>query len=281
MDKIALRKLIEAGVKRARAPESVEGPDSVKDDITGLVLDRLVQAGQLALTYEEPWLFGEVIRGLLEIYRGALHAEEDGSHPNATAGQRLFQIGSRVWIIGADAVRRKRFDLIRELVLQRPVERAESTYWLRYTVTMAARGDTHAFRGKSLIGPVSEGIRERPQFFAAFGSNLDVVVDSLCQFDFLACVLVINETRDLSDVYPNFGGYYSERTIPIIEEVISGGPARTALGDVPNELLAEILRKLDRSTSQAFFGVNGWHGYNERIRTFIANHRSDTDSMRV
>ena len=36
MDKIALRKLVEAGVKRARAAESVEGPDCVQDDITVL-----------------------------------------------------------------------------------------------------------------------------------------------------------------------------------------------------------------------------------------------------
>ena len=92
---------------------------------------------------------------------------------------------------------------------------------------------------------------------------------------------MISETRDSCTRLSKLWGYDSERTIPIIEDVISGGPSRTALGDVPNELLAEILRKLDRSTSQAFFEVNGWHGYNERIRTFIANHRSDTDSMRV
>jgi hypothetical protein len=67
----------------------------------------------------------------------------------------------------------------------------KARFWLRDTVTTLAR--LQRFEKKSLIGPISEYVAERPVFYRRFRSNKDTVVNCLCQFDFLQCVISVAE----------------------------------------------------------------------------------------
>lgn len=153
----------------------------------------------------------------------------------------------------------------------------EENYWLRYAVTMASRGEiADVFKGKSLIGPASELVRDLPTIWALFHENMDEVVNHMCQFDFLACVTTVVATQDVTRCYPNFGAYYSHRTLPAVREVIRGGPARDAVGDVSHETLADILSAIDSIAREAFFSIAGWDGYNDAdILDFIRTHRTN------
>lgn len=272
MDKIAIRELLAAGVARAESYWSDQYAQTSPDLASESVLDRITQVGQLALAHEEAWLWSEVIDSLLTIYKLGLPTNHDAWHPAEHEARWLFTVGARVWILGAEAVRRGRFEGLRELVVQPPVERYEGTFWLRYTVTMAARGEIDVFRGKSLIGPISTMIGEKPQFFATYRQNLDEAVNSLCQFDFLACVITTLESKSTGSVYTNFAGYYSERTLPIVEQLVTRGPARTAIPDATDEMLAEVLQALDKVANEHFFGISGWHGYSSPVAEFIRQH---------
>jgi hypothetical protein len=144
-------------------------------------------------------------------------------------------------------------------------------------VTLASRGELkEAFKGKSLIGPVAEHLRGAPELGELFEQNQDVVVNALCQFDFLNCVIVVAETKDVDSCYPNFGGYYEHRTLPIVHDLIRGGASRAALPGVSDELLAEVLDAIDKETRHAFFGISGWHGYDREVAEYITTHSPKT-----
>jgi hypothetical protein len=101
---------------------------------------------------------------------------------------------------------------------------------------------------------------------------MDVVVNCMCQFDFLACLMVVGATDNLSDCYPNFGGYYSYRTVPIVHDLIQGGPSRTAVSAMTDQELAELLNELDTLAGNVFSTISGWgHGYggDEKVSTFL------------
>ncbi len=150
---------------------------------------------------------------------------------------------------------------------------SKGRFWLRDTVTALAR--LKRFEKKSVVGPISEYIAERPVFYRRFRNNKDEVVAYLCRFDFLQCVISVAETGDLTACYPNFGGFYKERTEPIIVDLVTGGKSREALPNIDDETLAKIIVDLDRLADREFFSYAAWdagHWSDKRVTEFLARH---------
>jgi hypothetical protein len=132
------------------------------------------------------------------------------------------------------------------------------------------------FQPRSLIPPATDYVAEHGVFFHRFRQEKDVVVNSLCQFDFLQCLIVFHSTGDDTRSFPNFGVYFKERTEPIIRQLIDGGPARSVLPGVDDARLAQMIRVLDQNAAHAFFGTAGWElGWSDpRIDDFLRQHDS-------
>lgn len=272
MDKIGLKELLheaqEAAAEAWTSESSDPGADLLLDSET--ILDRLAQMGLLALQHDEKWLWTHVLQSLVTVYRIGLPADTDAIRPPTTAASWLARVTQRVLLLGALAHKMQKYEEVRELVVQRPVNGNESGLWLRYTVTMASRGGvSDVLKGKSLIGPASEAIRQKPHVFTQFESNLDLVVNNMCQFDYLACVISLATTESAFSCYPNFGAYYSHRTLPVVHDLIDEGRSRTAVPGVENGFLAEIIEKLGRLAGRAFFEVSGFDGYDQRVAEFL------------
>ncbi len=275
MDEAGLRELVKTGVRLAsrkwketeeREPSSFAGTNP--EIVT--VIDRLAQLGLMSLDHRQPRLWAEVVEGLLEVYRLGVHQNGHAYRLPERDTWLLIDVVYRVLFLGAAAVRLKSFEQVRTLTLQIPLESRPDEYWIRFAVTMASRGEIgKAFKGKSLIGPASECVRERPQFFGTFEENLDEVVNCMCQFDFLQCVSAAAETKDLWACYPNFGGYYDYRTMPMVLDLIRNGPSRSVVPGITDAELAEILRNLDALVREQFFEVSGWEHYAAEVYEFI------------
>lgn len=264
MDRIGLLELIRIGVDAARTRiREHRTNDSIdvvwEDPQFGLILDRLTQIGILLLEHGVGELWDTLVNGVLQVYRAVLPTRAGYEEVSRAEGNILVMIIQRVFVLGAYAVHRQRFELLPTLVLQKPDREDGYYYWSRHAVTFAARAEVEgAFRGNSLIGPASEMVRTKSEFFALFDENMDVVVDAMCQFDAMQCILLVKQTGDLDACYPNFGGYWNHRTLPIIRDIAKGGRARHALGEMSDADLVTVLTELDRLASRAFFGVNGW-----------------------
>jgi hypothetical protein len=281
MDEVGIRELIRLAPnviaqRRRGTADNAGGANLSEDPKVVTVLDRVAQLLIIAIDHDAKLLFDEGVAALLKIYQMGLPEDTDTLRPPATDALFLATVIHRVLLAGAHAVQVKRFDLVPSLTLQRPVSRYEDTFWLRYAVTMAARGNIQdVFRGKSLIGPASDYVRTRKEFFGLFDENMDRVVDAMCQFDFLACVSTVLRTDDLYTCYPNFAGYYTYRTLPVVHDLVANGVSRRAIPGISNAQLAKVLYELDQVASREFFGISGWDPRYDRdptVEAFIAAH---------
>src|SRR5213083_1949971 len=156
MDEVGLRELIRSGVQAAKdgwleARKTGAPYPATSDSELTTILDRFVQMGVIALQHFVPWLWSETITGLLEIYRIGLPANPDTWKPPAGETRFMVDVTQRVMALGAAVIRLERYEYLRALALQTPVERWKDSHWIRYTVTLAFRGELReAFKGKSL-----------------------------------------------------------------------------------------------------------------------------------
>src|SRR5438046_2265675 len=128
MDEVGLRELIRSGVKAAKegwleVRKTGASYPTTGDSELGTILDRFVQTGVIALEHSVPWLWSETIRGLLEIYRIGLPADLVTWKPPAGETRFLVDVTQRVMALGAIGVRLKKYEYLRTLALQAPVER--------------------------------------------------------------------------------------------------------------------------------------------------------------
>jgi hypothetical protein len=247
------------------------------DTAAQTILDRVAQVGVSLIENRQHDDVSLVVDTLIHLYRAAGEPRPPtlAVVPLADERQALrwYDIATRVYVLGAIGVSVKAFAVVRQLVLQQPNEMRRGRFWLRDTVTALAR--LRRFEKKSLIGPISEYVAERPVFYRRFRGNKDEVVAHLCQFDFLQCVISVAEAGDLTACYPNFGGFYKERTEPIIIDLVTGGKSREALPGINDEVLAEIIAELDRLADREFFSYAAWdggHWSDRRVTEFLARH---------
>jgi len=245
------------------------------DTAAQTVLDRVAQIGMAVIENRQHEDLVLVIDTLIHLFRAAGEQRPPtlAVVPLSDDRQALrwFDIATRVYLLGAISVPLKGFAGTRQLVLQQPNEMREGRFWLRDTVTALAR--LKRFEKKSLLGPISEYVAERPVFFRRFRNNKDAVVASLCQFDFLQCVISVAEAHDLMACYPNFGGFYKERTEPIVTDLVTGGKSREALPNVDDRSLAKIIAELDQLADREFFSYAAWdagHWSDSRVTEFLA-----------
>jgi hypothetical protein len=105
----------------------------------------------------------------------------------------------------------------------------------------------------------------------------EAILDSVCQFDALGCLVVICErgTFDSGNFYPSFAGYYSRRTEPAIARLVSDPAMRRELFDGDNRCLADALVAVFDRASKESFRLGAWDGVDDQsVVRFIAENRT-------
>ena len=136
----------------------------------------------------------------------------------------------RIFALDAFAVRSRRWDAVRGLILQLPEGIAEDGYdtnRLRHALTMSSRAH-HFEEGDQELGllGVARGDAARLGCLRAggVGPDDDVLLTSLAQFDVLADIAAIGDARDVDGrvFYTNFARFYQSRIQGIVEKPSSG-----------------------------------------------------------
>ena len=262
MDKIGLRELLQLGVKELAQALEPNGPSSsvgaAEDARVGSLLDRIAQVGAIAAEHESPEAWDAVLGAFAEIIQLGRPKNEGLEGVSKEEARFLLEVSQRLMFVGAYARVLGRFELVRSLTLLHPIDDYHQYFWSRYSVTMISRGRIGEWH-KSLIGPASEFVRSRSEFFSLFKANMDSVVNAMCQFDFLQCVIVLLTTDfDDTKTYPNFGAYWNHRSIPIVKEIIQNDELRSLLNGATDVQLREAFLLLDASATRAFADYSGW-----------------------
>jgi hypothetical protein len=191
----------------------------------------------------------------------------------------------RVYALGALAVRREHWHAVRRLALaggrSRGWEMEGYRTWLRHALTMGAR--THVFserRGDrsvelSLLSLANRHVQRLPRLRPDIPADEEAALDSLCQFDFLAALAVIEATgeADRSHFYTNFARFESRRVTPVVVRMIEDRDARNQVASLDDPDLALAIAAISQYASKEAFRWVGWTGFrDERISEFLTAH---------
>lgn len=281
----SVRDLLDAGEEivradwRTNADRAPETAGISRATAASSALDRIAQIGLAALAQEQPDRFESVVDTMSALYREteARQTQADPLPPGDVVGRRRLDLALRLYILGASAVEREQYSVVLPLVLRRP-DKASRSLWLRETVTTMARSGQ--LKNKSLIPLVVSHAQGHPFFFRHFHESGEQLLSAACQFDFLQCLIAFVESGDVMAGYPNFGAYFNERTEPVVESVVTSGPARAALPQVDDRRLAKMIVELDEKTAHQFFDYAGWHARSWRsaaVKHFLADAYKPSD----
>lgn len=244
------------------------------DELATLV-GRVTSLAGMALRYERTMWLEPALKTLMRIYRLGFEPGTTADRRDAKAVDVWLIVLEHVMALGALAVRSDDWPAVRSIVT-RPPSTEEPYYrtWLRHGLTMASRAHRFEVQGggsKSLLVMASERAQALPALTA--GATDDEVLTSLCQFDMLSALVIIDETRSVStsNWYTNFARFYATRSEPAVQRLLTDAGMREVIFSGGDDMLAAALREIDRMASSEGFAYDGWWGYqSEDVKRFLA-----------
>ncbi|MBD5788371.1 ATP-binding protein [Cellulosimicrobium terreum] len=260
-------------------------------------LDLIAAVACQAALFDRPTEFAAAVDALWNAYQ-AVPVPADGvrlSGQNAERAAHELDVILRVFAVGAAVVRVRRWSMLGTLV-DRPVPVGQGyTYgtWLRHALVQASRAsllldENGAERGGqvlSLVRRLVAGTRllrpdRGPQATVTVWEDLapnDWILNSLCQFDVLWCVLAraLGRGNDRTKFYPSCAAFHQYRAQPVLDEIVSDADARRdTFGSLPDDTIAgAITTVLDLAVGQSH-NYGGWWGGVEdspTVARFIAD----------
>lgn len=282
---IALQRLLKDA--RARARAAIER-DEIETELADLV-DKLSCLAATLLEYEQDEWFDRVIALLAEIYSMPL-GENDAQrfgyatsiNPTEPAPRVWLLLITRVYGLGALAVRLKNWRAVRQLTIQLPerLDPAWDANWLRHALTMASRAQHLDEEGGKHASLLSLARREterlsclRPE---GFDGDDDVIITSLAQFDVLSNIAAIDGAGDTDPrvFWPNFARFRQERIQPVVERLLTDTEMRQALFRGSDADLACALAAIAKVAHQDGFRYDGFRSWERTpVGDFINEHK--------
>ena len=198
-------------------------------------LDKLTIVAVQALALGVPDITKRAVDTLITIYQQLDHD---------AAAQKL-EVIVHAYVIGAAAVRYRAWGVVRDLVLHPSSAHPSLDYvyssWIREGQVKASRSELFPgdSRGSLMIPSARllaiEHAAMRPYLPSVETSTYDSydspdrLLDSLCQFDILYCLVVAAEGRHYGEAYPASSAFRQERANPALSLVVSNSEVRREL----------------------------------------------------
>lgn len=272
-------------VRSVKADISVSNPD---EQARSNALNKLAAVAVQAVFAESRETFETVIKTIHEAYEASVEGYE-GDYSPAPRAAYWLDVALRLVCIGAAALRDEAWWTMVPLV-----DRRGNWYhpgWIRHALVQASRagllsGGTREdalmlvkARALAAAHPVlCPDIRAVREVGAGeeFEHN-DVLLNSMCQFDFTWCVvarLLHPEEGDSRLFYPSCAALFQDRTQPIIVRLATSAELRTAVfPDRTDEDWAGAMKRVLIVAEQQSHHSGGWWDgadYDQRVEAFVA-----------
>jgi hypothetical protein len=273
-DRIAIRHILNDAVARAR--EVIER-DEIETELAD-VLDKLTCLAAMFLQYEEREWFASVITTFLQIH--ALPVDEFSDRRfSLSTGIGSNEKGPRVWLLeltriyalGALAVRLGDWEAVRNITLQRPDKMDEYwKSWLRHDHVMLGRA--HHLKEEqegrevaiSLLSLARAEI-SRLHCLRADGTAAEdeAILTSLAQFDFLSNLVAIDGAGEAASsiFWPSFSRFRQDRIQPAADRLLVDQEMRSQVfgrGDDDLAIALASIGKVAMNDGFRYDGFNGW-----------------------
>ncbi len=278
-DLAPLRLLLLSTPRNVSAALREESPEISIDEL----LDRLTTIAATALVLDDDETFRSALEALVQVYE---YLWDASGYPRAdllvSSTEVALKVIEHVEALGGLLVRLRKFKLVRTLVLASPPVGALARYrnWIRHGVVQASRdrrmAELHedgSVKDVELPTRAERVVARLESLRPDYASDDAAILDSICQFDALACLVGMEDggSPDKKYFYPNFAKYYPQRVLPILERLVSNWPMRDALGlDDFGRLAANLKVLLDLVENEAF--PRPWNWESTPIGQFVHDH---------
>lgn len=310
-DAIALRRLILTLGTDASALVAGHAPEGTSE--TGnqgeldLLLDRLLAALALTVTYVQREWFDQLLKVLVDVYRSALDPTGNPLQiggPQSTISQGLIlRIAVGVEAVGGLAVRMGQLWAVRPLAMpdHKLIRQLREPSWIRHAVTSASWArllyvapHEEGEQSHQIGGPVVALARQLVERIPALRPDTQVspfelnaspaandnVLDSLIQFDVFWCVIAVAHSGREHHQYPSFASFYPHRAEPAfdaliddpeVRRIVLGGDGGTSGTDEAEEKLKATLRSVAVTAKHVAHseGRWGWWPESERLTSYL------------
>lgn len=284
---------IQRTLRTLRAEVSATCRSSDNWSSTQAALDRIAAIGGASMLDGNDAAFDLAIEAFEKTYRSAL--ESPGATYAAPGQEReaasLWRdIAARVLALLSLAVRGGTWKYVRPLVLQQIGSDPSSRYrsWLRHAIACAAGANVLVKpRSGEVIGgaiirfarevvtavPIlREGVEidETDYDIDAQPKAEDRLLDSVCQADFLWCLVVVAEAKSDNhhEFYPNCSAFYVRRTLPVVQLLVSDDRLRRLVIPDDDQVFADAIVGVDGSANAAE-GFRSWSVRTGEVERFI------------
>lgn len=243
------------------------------DELT-TIIGRVVSIAAQAVTYKRSGWFNESLATLARIYGFGFDARGSNRN-NATSEDLWLVLLEHILALGALAERKNDWAAVQALAVTPPG--GDSEYyasWMRHALTMAARS-RRLDDGTALVTRAAERVGELPALHPDIAPGTDEVLSSICRFDLLAVLAIIAETENRSDGgwYPNFARFYTQRSEPAVQKLLTDTAMRSIIFPLSDDDLAAALREVNRMSFSEGRRFNGWSGFDSTaVETFLKAH---------
>jgi hypothetical protein len=228
-------------------------------------------------------LHGEAADGTFKRSLSSLVTTYGQASEAGYAGANLFlEILKRVYALGSLAVRMRRWTLVRQLVMV-PVADGERPWpsWLRHGQIAASHTGLFDEAGALLISASRALVAAHPEMrpdlpddlapVVAVVNERDALMDSLCQFDALYCMLVAANPVRQSAYYPSFSGLSPRRIDPVLIAIATQPDVREDLfpGVGTEQVRGAMGAVLTFANSERGLSGNFWSEPSEEVRDFL------------
>jgi len=233
-------------------------------------LDKLLMASSLLIQYDNIGPFNSLVSNFNGIYQfGGKGGIRDSEKEHLSSSVIWKEVIIRVYTLGALAVFFEKFEAIPILTAkpwpkEYPSEAISLRFWARHAVTMLGR--ERRLQPLSLCVAANEKVGELKWLFKKFRNDEDLFLNAVCQFDFLQCICGLFKSgfSNYDDVFPSFGIFPNQRTEPIVLDLVLKGKSRSAIPELTDQELANVIISLDKHATERFSNFDRWDRNNWR-----------------
>jgi len=292
-----------AAVRRAlhqTGPARRRWTDPGHNDEIETALDRMVAAAAVAVQHANRECFNFAVGLMFELYTAALSSSAETTARPGHQHQAAWlwrSVAARVLALLAMIVRFRAWAFVPDLVLKQIGPGGDDyTYhsWMRHAVTEASRQnlllqEDGAPANGALLSFAREAVRRVPalrfdlaaeevdrQTLLPPEGEPDDLLDSLCQADFLWCLVVVTKCHasrwDIGhEFYPSCSAYFAGRTQPLVNEIVGSDAIRLALfGSGSDFDLGPAIAEVDATAGQQ--ARYRWTVRTPRVDDWIKTH---------
>lgn len=246
-----------------------------------VALDKITILATHAMYFERDAVAGRAINSLFDAYTNLGHGDD---------AARLDAI-TRVYVLGSLAVRLRNWNLVHDLAL-RPYPPSDATYvyssWIRHGQVAASRAELFPKdKGGMMISAARVLMSERSTMRPDVPDSAvpdpgalahdDALLNSLCQFDILYCLIVAAEGQHHGDGYPAASAMQQERANPAFEVVARDSHARSAMFRTSDDRkIAKAIAGVFTAAKRESLGFGGsWWSLPPFAQQFVTQNLSE------